>query len=49
LRDYLEERRDKFVNSERQKIKKKIIIIKAKEAGITVSDEEIDNFLKDKH
>jgi len=49
LRDYLEERRDKLVNSERQKIKKKIIIIKAKEAGITVSDEEIDNFLKDKH
>ena len=48
LRDYLEERRDKFVNSERQKIKKRIIIIKAKEAGITVSDEEIDNYLKNK-
>lgn len=49
LKNYLEDRRRKYINSERKKIKDKLILIKAKEAGLIVTEEEIDNYLARKH
>ena len=45
LREYLEKRKNSYLNAKRKKIKEIIMRRKAREAGIKVSEEEIDDYL----
>jgi len=48
LNKYLDERREKIIKVEREKAREAILIQKAKDAGITITDEEIYNYLNRK-
>jgi hypothetical protein len=46
---YLKKRADSILNSEREETRKKILLEKAKKAGITVTEEEIASYLEKKN